>query len=205
MKLPSNPLSGGSVVAKITEIISFIRASRITSVIGGQIRETPNGSVLVIKPGRGGAASAVPEECSFGEITTNTEDPPVTSIRGGLMVCGDKNFNVLKYDLDMETDGEWLVEINLTGVTAAIDDDSEVFLPGCTTATGTPAWDLIEFTGAEEYTDTTNPTSPAAPTGTLIVGLGMLDITDGIATFTPTGCGTITVGQCAGILNHTRA
>jgi hypothetical protein len=120
------------------------------------------------------------------------------------MICGDKNFNVANQDLDLESDGEWLVQISLSGVTAATDDDDEIFLPGVTTATGTPTWANVAFTGTESYGDTTNPTSPSAPTGTLIAGIGWLKIADGAATFTPTGCGTIRVSQCAGILSHSR-
>jgi len=60
MKLPSNPLRGEDVIWKITEIINFLRASRITSVTGGQLRETPNGTVLTIKPGKGGGSSSEP-------------------------------------------------------------------------------------------------------------------------------------------------
>jgi hypothetical protein len=143
--------------------------------------------------------------CPFGELETNTEDPPVTSIRGGLLVCGDKNYAVPNYALTLGTPGSWLVEINVTGVTAATDDDDELFLPGVTTATDpAPGWTLISYTGSENYTSTTNPASPATPTGTAIIGIGLLVIADGAATFTPTGCGTITVGQCAGILNHAR-
>ena len=205
MKLPSNPLRGESIAAKVVEIINFMRASRITSVVGGQVRETPNGTVLIFKPGPGGGGSSGPATCPFGELSTNTEDPPVTSIRGGLLVCGDKNYAVPNQNLVLGTPGQWLVEISVAGVTAATDDDGEIFLPGVITATATdPVWANNAYTGTESYTDTTNPTSPAAPTGTIIIPIGLLTIADGAATFVPTGCGTIRVGQCAGILSHTR-
>lgn len=142
--------------------------------------------------------------CPFGELETSTDDPPVTSIRGGLMTCGDQNFNVANYVLDLDTDGERLVQIALTGVTCATDDAEEIFLPGVTTATGTPSWEVITYTGSENYDDTTNPTAPDSPTGTAIVGIGRIKILDGAATFSPTGCGTIRVGQCAGIISHSR-
>lgn len=58
MNIPTNPLKGEPVISKITEIIRFIRASRITSVVGGHLRETPNGTVLTIKPGSGGGSSS---------------------------------------------------------------------------------------------------------------------------------------------------
>lgn len=120
------------------------------------------------------------------------------------MTCGDQNFNVANYVLDLDTDGERLVQIALTGVTCATDDAEEIFLPGVTTATGTPSWEVITYTGSENYDDTTNPTAPDSPTGTAIVGIGRIKILDGAATFSPTGCGTIRVGQCAGIISHSR-
>lgn len=204
MKLPSYPLRGDDVQAKIVEIINFLRAVRITSVVGGMVRETANGTGLVFKPGLGGGGGTTATTCPFGELETSTDDPPVTSIRGGLLVCGDRNFHVPNQDLVLTTPGEWLVEISLAGVTAATDDDGEIFLPGVLTATGDPEWANNAYTGSESYTDTTNPTGPSSPTGTVIIGIGLLKIADGAATFTPTGCGTIRIEHCAGILTHTR-
>ena len=159
--------------------------------------------VIVTRPSKGGGGSS-PTTCPFGELEVSTDDPPVTAIRGGLMTCGDKNFNVPKRDLNLAVDGQWLVQISLSGVTAATDDGDEIFLPGVTTATGTPTWANVAYTGSESYGSTTNPTSPAAPTGTIIVGIGLLTIADGAARFVPTGCGSIRVSQCAGILTHAR-
>lgn len=204
MKLPSNPLKGDDVAAKIVEIINFIRASRVTSVVGGQVRETPNGTVLTFKPGSSMGGGSSSSTCSFGEIYTNEEDPPVTAIRGGAFICGDQNFAVADQPLTLGTAGKWLVEISLTGVTAATDDDGELFLPGVTTATGTPAWANNSYSGSESYTATTNPSGPSAPTGTIIIPIGVLTIADEVATLSPTGCGTIRIDQCAGILSHTR-
>jgi hypothetical protein len=160
---------------------------------------------VVITGGKKGGGGTAATTCPFGELETNTEDPPVTSIRGGALICGDKNYAVANYALTLGTPGQWLVEINVTGVTAATDDDDEIFLPGCITATDTaPGWTLIAYTGSENYTSTTNPASPATPTGTAIIPIGLLTIADGAATFVPTGCGTIRIDQCAGLLTHTR-
>lgn len=149
----------------------------------------------------GGSGSG--DQCPFGEIIDTTDSPPGKAIRGGLFVCGDKNFNVPDQVLSLGTDGDWLVQIKLTGVTPAHDDDSEIFLPGVTTATGTPEWDNKTNSEGTQYDDNTNPANPGA-TGTLVVPIGRLVITDGVATLANTGCGTITAGQCAGILNFTR-
>jgi hypothetical protein len=161
--------------------------------------------VIITRGGASKSSTSSSSGCAFGEIETSTDDPPVTSIRGGMIVCGDKNYNVASQPLDLETDGQWLVEIEVTGVTAATDDDGEIFLPGCTTATDTaPAWANNSYTGSENYTDTTNPSSPASPTGTAIIGVGLLTIADGVATMSPTGCGTIRITQCAGIIEYSR-
>ena len=180
---------------------NIIKWSREVNQCLQQLRDR----VVVTNPKKGGGTAAASNSCPFGELETNTEDPPVTSIRGGLLVCGDKNYNVPNQDLVLTTPGQWLVEISVAGVTAATDDDGEIFLPGVITATATdPAWANNAYTGTESYTDTTNPTSPSAPTGTIIIPIGLLTIADGAATLVPTGCGTIRVDQCAGILSHTR-
>jgi len=121
------------------------------------------------------------------------------------MVCGDQNYNVANQPIDLDTDGVWLIEISLSGIELGTDDGSEIFVGGVITSSSTPAWDTpIGYTGTENYNDTTNPSDPATPTGTIIVGLGILTITDGVASFQATGCGTITVGACEGILSHAR-
>jgi len=149
--------------------------------------------------GRGGATGS--NGCPFGEIIdTPDSDPPTKSIRGGLMVCGDKNFNVPDYVIGAG-DAIGLIEISLSGIDPATDDDDEIFLSGVITASGTPTWAGV--TTEAGYTDTTNPTDPTG-TGTIIVGIGALTVADGVVTFYPTGCGTIRVGQCAGILSYSR-
>lgn len=149
--------------------------------------------------GGGGGSSA--SGCPFGEILVVGAD---TTIRGGLLVCGDKNFNVANRVLSLASDGAWLVEISLSNITLGTDDDGEIFVGGVTTSSGTPAWNLIAYTGTENYTDTTNPSSPASPTGTAVTGTGILTITAGVASFQPTGCGTIRIGACDGILASSR-
>jgi len=151
--------------------------------------------------GGGGGGSGI---CPFGELIPIPEDPLITSIRGGLIVCGVRNFNLQTNETDLEADGVWLVEISLSDIELGTDDDSEIFIGGVITSTDTPVWNAITYTGTESYTSTTNPADPSTPTGTIIIGLGVLTITDGVATFQATGCGTITVSACEGILAHSR-
>jgi hypothetical protein len=95
------------------------------------------------------------------------------------------------------------VYIQLTGVTPNTDDDDELMLPGVATATGTPTWQTLAYTGSENYPDTTNPATPAG-TGTIIVPIGTLTVADGAASFAPVNCGNIAVGQCGGTLSYSR-
>jgi hypothetical protein len=153
--------------------------------------------------GGGGGSSAL---CPFGELITRVEgdDPPVTitSIRGGVFYAGDQNFSVAAYDLTLGTPGDWLVQIQLTGIEPNMDDDEEILLPGIATATGTPTWQLVDNSTPTNYGDTVPPT--VTTDGTLIVPIGRLIIADGAATFDPTACGNITAAHCAGTLSHIR-
>lgn len=48
MKIPSNPQKGYSIRAKNSEMLRFMRAERIVSVIGGKLKQSPNGKTIVI-------------------------------------------------------------------------------------------------------------------------------------------------------------
>lgn len=201
MKLPSMPQRGGSVETTVRDIINYIRATTVTSVNGGILKETPNGTIInVQKPG---VTSTGATACPFGEIITVDDGTYTRAISGGVFLCGDKNFNVPYRGIVLATSGSWLVELTLTGITLATDDDDQVFLSGITTASGTPAWGTVAYTGTQNYTSNTNPASPSG-TGTIVIPIGILVIASGAATLTPVGCGTIEATQCAGILTHTR-
>jgi hypothetical protein len=105
------------------------------------------------------------------------------------------------------TPGTWLVSVKLTGIECATDDDGEIFLPGVITASGTPEWDLKTWSAGPpptSYDDNSNPASPSAPGGAIVVPVGKLTVAGGVSSLVPTGCGNVTVGQCAGILNFAR-
>ena len=206
MKFPDYPRWGASPSETIIQMLNWMRANRIVGVSGGRIKEGPNGTTIEIKAPRQNGQSGVSGDsiCNFGSIKTNDADPPEKVIIGGLLVCGDKNFAVDDYVIDTATDGEWLVQIKLSGITCASDDDNEIFLPGVTTSSGDPTWDLKVKEEGTDYDDNTNPTSPSG-TGSIVVPLGILKITDEVPSLLNLGCGNITIGQCAGILNFSRA
>jgi len=63
MKLPSEPKTGYSVAAKISELTRWMRGERIISVVGGTINESPNGKTIIVdtKPAReSGASQLIP-------------------------------------------------------------------------------------------------------------------------------------------------
>ena len=202
MKLPSMPQRGGSVETTVRDIINSIRATTVTSVNGGILKETPNGTIINLqKPGVTSTSAA--NVCAFGEIITVDDGTYTRAISGGVFLCGDKTFNVPHRGIVLATSGSWLVKLTLTGIDPATDDDDQIFLSGIITASGTPAWGTVAYTGSESYTSNTNPASPSG-TGTIVIPIGILVIASGSATLTPVGCGTIEATQCGGILTHTR-
>lgn len=202
MKLPSMPQRGGSVETTVRDIINYIRATTVTSVNGGILKETPNGTIInVQKPGVTSTSAA--NVCAFGEIITVDDGTYTRAISGGVFLCGDKTFNVPHRGIVLATSGSWLVKLTLTGIDPATDDDDQIFLSGIITASGTPAWGTVAYTGSESYTSNTNPASPTG-TGTIVIPIGILVVASGAATLTPVGCGTIEATQCGGILTHTR-
>jgi hypothetical protein len=205
MKIPSMPQRGGSIEHSVREIIAFIRASRITSVRGGLLRESPNGTTIQIDGGRGGGAISSVTSCAFGEIITIPDsDPPALGIRGGLVHCGDQNWNIDPQELALEIDGVWLVYLEID-LEANRDDDGEILLPGVKTGTRpTGDWGKIAWTFATDYPANTEPVASTG-LGTIILPLGKLTIADGAATFERTGCGNFTIGHCAGTLSYSRA
>lgn len=177
-----------------------------------KFKTTPDGFTAWAASTPSGGTGAAATICPFGEIIAIDDETEFSKgIRGGMIVCGDKNFNVpyLGLNTDPEHNTSKLVQIILSGVACATDDDAEIFLPGVTTTTGTPEWDTSisydpEATPPASYTDTTNPASPASPTGTIVIPIGILTIVSGVPRLAPVSCGNIAISQCAGILSHTR-
>lgn len=152
----------------------------------------------------GGAAGAT-GGTAFCEIYTDAGD---SFIRGGVVFCGDKNFNVPGHEINLAVSGDYLVYLEFD-CEANRDDDGELILSGIlTSAETTPAsfWQTDAYSPSPptQYPDNTNPTVSTG-IGTIIIPLGRLIITGGAATFSPVACGNVTVNQCAGVLSHTRS
>jgi hypothetical protein len=146
----------------------------------------------------GGGAGTGP--CAFGDVLELPDD--ARAIVGGVVYCGDKNFNVPRYDLALGTDGDWLVYLELA-CESNRDDEGEIFLPGIKTSSETSPGSFWNITTDASYPANTNP-PVSTGIGTIIIPLGSLTITDGVPTFVPTACGQVTVNQCGGTLSHTR-
>lgn len=150
------------------------------------------------------AAVAGGEGSASGSFCGTFEEGGATFINGGAMLCGDKNFYVEPFEVDTGGDGEWLVQILLGDIEFATDDDEEIFLPGgVESSDDTPSWDLKSYSSGTDYDDNTNPSDPS-DTGSIVIPIGYLKVEDGVVTFRAESCGHIGVGQCAGILFHTR-
>ena len=146
-------------------------------------------------------------QCSFGHAVLNNDPVNNRAILGGAITCGDQNFNVANYPFpvksDGSADGQWLIEISISGITFNTDDDDSLILPGIETATGTPTWNKIAYTGSENYTSNTNPTTPTG-TGTVVLPIGLLTVSGSSAQLANTGCGAFLVDQCAGVFSYSR-
>lgn len=199
---PPRPSKGMPLLDWALHAWYYMLATRPLAGPGLRLRETPRGTIISVDP-RGGGSSAPAPECPFGEIIAVDEGGFTMGIRGGALICGNKNYNVPFRGINLAVPGSWLVELTLTGIDPASDDDEEIFLSGVVTASGTPAWNAVSYSGTEHYTANTNPPSPAG-TGTIVIPIGILTVAGGAASLQATGCGTITVGQCAGILSHAR-
>lgn len=151
--------------------------------------------------------------CPFGEIITYTEGEgeeavSKTGIRGGVVYCGNKNFNTPHKELDLETPGTWLIYLKID-CESNRDDDNEIILPGIKTSSETDPstfWEAATWSAGPpetQYPDNDEPTV-ADGLGTIHVPIGRLTIADGAATLVKVDCGNVTIGQCGGVLSHTR-
>jgi len=155
---------------------------------------------------RNGQANGTTEGagCFFGRIITWTEGSTTkTGIKGGILYCGDQNWNISPQELNLAVSGKWLVYLAVE-VEVNTDDDGELLLPNVKTGTKpTGDWGKLPWSTTADYPDNDNPSIPSG-SGTINVPIGTLTIADGAATLDPAGCGNITITHCAGTLSHTR-
>lgn len=203
MKIPAMPQKGKPVSDTIRDLINYVRATRVTGIQGGRLRNSPNGITIEVAKSQGSSQTASSSGiCKFGTTTTTADVTPEKQVVGGVIYCGDKNFNVSNYTIDEASDGTWLLQIKLD-CESNRDDDGEIFLPGIKTSSDTPEWNKKTWTDPTDYDDNTNP-NVSDGLGTIVIPIGKITVTDNSAVFEPVACGNIVIGQCAGILSSSR-
>lgn len=151
-----------------------------------------------VRPSAGSDAITPEKICPFGEIITyKVSSVNKTGIRGGIAYVGDQNFSIPNYDVDLTTPIDKVAWLSIS-LTANRDDYNTLLLPGIKTGT------LPSITLGPSYPANTSPVVSTG-SGILNVPLGRLVVSSGLAEFTPTSCGNVTAGQCAGTLTHTRS
>lgn len=212
-------VSGGSTlksvvtrewVVAVQESIKALAQGANIKLGGGMVRSVVDGGVWLDALARpvaaGGGGEAAP--CPFGEITTWTEgEDTLTGIRGGVVIAGDKVWNVEDEEINLASAGEWLVWLEV-GVTANTDEDAIATLPGLETSEE-PTWEKGTVSGG--YPDMEVPDIfLGTAEGLLIIPIGKLVITipdgaeTGTATLVAAGCGNFTGTYCPGTLGYTR-
>jgi hypothetical protein len=181
----------------------IVKGQAATSEWANSVREAIARLASVKPPQRAAGGGGGGSAASLGHFCTIIDVESDKAIKGGVVYCGDKNFDVNHYTLALGTPGTWLVQVILDGIEANTDDDDELILSGIETSTGTPAWDLKTWTDPTDYDSNTNFATPTSD-GEIVVPIGKLVIADSVATLTPVGCGNIRITQCAGILTHSR-
>lgn len=171
-----------------------ITAGWANSVVGS-IKRRKFGSGRKLQFAGGGSNDI----CPFGEIFTDTNvTPSVQKIRGGVVFCGDKNFNMEGHPVNVANTRTVFLYIELP-VSVNKDDDNQLLLPGIKTSSGNPVFKE----NPTNYPNNTNPSLPSGD-GTIIIPLGKLTVKDGSATFVQTGCGSIRADHCGGNLLSNR-
>jgi len=190
--------------AKWQALGEYLQQGTVRGGPGVRVRQVGNKTIITAKRGRPGTGGDS-TNCPFGEIISIPDsDPPAQGIRGGLVHCGDQNWNFDPQELNLEADGVWLVYLSVS-LEVNRDDDGEILMPGVKTGTKpTGDWSKTAWTSGTDYPDNTEPVASTG-NGTIILPIGKLTIADGSATFEPTACGNFTIGHCAGTLSYSRA
>ena len=149
--------------------------------------------------GGGGGGGSGP--CPFGDVIPIPDtDPAENGVSGGLVFCGDQNYDVAPYHIPAEGFGKVRLWLELTDIELVTDDDVEVILSGVVTSTSAPTWQSATWAEETTYPTNTNPSTPTA-TGTIIIPIGVLTYQSGGGSFVAVACGPRWVSACDGILS----
>lgn len=200
LKLTGDFQAGKNYLLKGETLLAWQKALLADRAIPGPgLTESqgPDGRTFTAIAGIGGNNGP----CPFGEMIDIPDDGK--AINGGIVFCGDKNFFVPYYTIDLGTDGDFILYLELA-CEANRDDDEEIFLPGIKTSSETTPSTFWTLSTDASYSDNILP-DVSDGIGNMIVPIGSLTVAEGVATFGPTGCGNVFIGQCGGTLTHSRA
>lgn len=197
MRLPSKKRPGNPILAADWNLlIDALQARTPRPSHGMEIVSSSGGFSYRMRHAAGGDLSSPGQP--FAEIITWKEgETKKTGIRGGAVYAGDKVWNVEHRELNLDASGSYRVWLEV-GVTANVADG--VLLPGLETSTA-PVW--MQQSGEGDYLDQQIPQAPSG-TGTAVIAIGTLNITNGVATLTPASEGSIIIFHCPGTLRHER-
>lgn len=81
MKFPDMPRDGVPVIKTVTELINYVRASRITGVVGGRIKTTTGGTTIDIPTASKTAVAVKPNPFDVSLSVGGTVETPTYSVR----------------------------------------------------------------------------------------------------------------------------
>ena len=208
MRLPPKKRPGNPILASDwNTLIEALEARTPRPSAGLELISVSGGFAYRVRKSSA-SESSVGTPCPFGEITTWTEGTgeaaqKKTGIRGGVIHCGDQNWNFDPQEVNPDANGVWLVSI---AVEAEVnrDDDGELLLPGVKTGTKpTGNWTKTPWSEGTDYPENTAP-DVGTGKGTIVLPIGKLTVNEGSISLEPAGCGAFMIHHCAGTLSYSR-
>lgn len=185
MKFPGLPIKGRLVKDWAKDVISYIRASRITGVSGGRLVRTPNGTIIQITP-QSTVPRAAATPCAFGRAIEGSTSSYKTLSAGQIHAAGTHTDDGGEGGTDLTpTDGHFVwAEVVITATEA---DD---LLTG--------AWSAASATLASgSSVPDDHDWEPGDNVGKAYAPLGYWTGSGATATFTAYACGDVTFKFCA--------
>jgi hypothetical protein len=199
----SDIFSGKITDAKWRALGEYLQGGSISAGPGLRTRRVGNKTVISATR-RAGGGGVIASPCPFGQIISVDDETAFTAgINGGVIHCGDQNWEMSYQGVNLAVSGVWLVYIEVA-VEVNRDDDEELLLPGVKTGTRpTGDWGKTPWTDPTDYPANTAPVASTG-LGTVILPIGKLTVAAGVARLENTSCGHFTVTHCAGTLGYTR-
>ena len=205
MNLPPKKRPGNPILASDWNMLLDALTARTPRPSAGMELISMSGGFAYRVRKSSSAESGGGAPCPFGQITTWKDGTNAkTGIRGGIVHCGDQNWNFDPQEVNPQADGVWLVSIGFE-VEVNRDDDGELLLPGVKTGTKpTGNWTKTAWSEGSDYPANTAP-DVSTGQGNIVLPIGKLTVDGGSIKLEAAGCGPFTITHCAGTLGYTRA